>query len=251
MRDWMLAIKPNLEFSAAVLGYWKGIQTTNRWRIGQDFIKWVKEGWLDWVAPMVYMTDLTMIADFVQGYNEGMGGPEGKIPLVIFLANFYPSVVDPSNFKQQIDTLRANGADGWAVWRYGGPGDPSAAPDIRTYLDLVTLPSTFSISNINVSGSTVSWTTDLPASSKVEYSTSPLFSSSFQSLPAKTTPDAKSIPAFDYWDIDHVPGTIVEDTTPVTNHSVTLTDLQEGTTYYFRVQSEDQSGIATSKVYSL
>ncbi len=253
MRAWMLAIKPDLEFSAAVWGWWPGTPTFNRWRLGQDFVEWVKEGYLDWVAPMMYSTDTDLMAEAIQDYHQyGVGGPEGVVPLVAFLTNAFPATVDPANFREQIETVRANGADGWAIWRYGGPGDNSGAPDIRQYLDLIDLYPRFSVENVTAlpgkNNCEITWTTDMPASSKVEYSTSPLFTASFDLHPAETV-GGISIPPFHYWDIDHAPGTIVEDTTPVTVHSVILTDLQEGTKYYFRVQSEDQSSIATSKDY--
>ena len=251
MRNWMLAIKSDLEFSAAVWGYWYGVPTSNRWRLGQDFVKWVIEGWLDWVAPMVYTSDLTVIESFIQSYwHDGLDGPEPKIPLVIFLSNAFPTVVDPSTFKQMVETVRINGADGWAVWRYGGPGDLSGAPDIRDYLSILDLPSKFSINNVGVSETVITWETDLPASSKVEYSTSPLFTSSWEFLPATITPDGSPIPDFYYWNMTHNVGTVIEDSSPVTAHNVKLTGLTSNTKYYFRVQSQDPSGIATSKVYT-
>jgi len=248
MRNWLLAVKPNLEISAAVWGWEPGYPTYNRYWIGQDSAYWVKEGWLDWVAPMMYTTDLARLQAFIQDYHQHMtAGPEGKIPLVAFLSNCFPAVVDPTTFKACIDTVRASGADGWIIWRYGGPGDGqgSGAPDIRQYLNIIDRPSIFSLKDITVSPDsqsvTITWTTDLPATSKVEYSTSLLFTASFIYDYGVD---------FSYWDIDHVAGTVVEKTTPATTHSITLTNLQEGTLYYYRVQSQDISGIATSKVYT-
>lgn len=249
MRNWMLAIKPDLVFSAAVWGWIPNYPTYNRYWIGQDSTYWVKEGYLDWVAPMMYTTDTNLIRERILDHQKYEGGPEGDVALVPFLSNAFPSTVDSNNFKQQIDTVRNAGADGWIIWRYGGPGDGegSGAPDIRTYLDLVDLPQVFSLENIEIfpneqaETTTITWTTGNPSTSKVEYSTSPLFNASFEYLAATD---------FSYWDIDHVVGTIVEDTTLVTSHSITLTGLQEGPRYYYRVQSEDQSGIATSEVYT-
>jgi len=87
-------------------------------------------------------------------------------------------------------------------------------------LDSVTPPV---ISDVQTATTTaistiVTWTTDLPATSKVAYST--------------TTP---------------VSSTIVSDDTPVTNHSIELIDLSPNTTYYFYTESSDKYGnIATS-----
>ena len=249
MRAWLLAIKPNLEISAAVWAIYNlANPTERRFYLGQDFTYWIKEGYLDWVAAMMYTTDLDMLTTCVQASAQyATGGPQGKIPSVAFLANCYPGPIDPVNFKAQIDTIRAAGAEGWAIWRYGGPGDGqgSGAPDIRDYLNLIDLYPRFSIKNINASTTedtcTITWTTDLPATSKVEFSTSPLFNASFKYL---------QMSDFHYWDVDHVPGTVVEDTTPVTDHSITLTGLSPETKYYFRVRSQDANGIATSKVFT-
>ncbi len=250
MRQWLLAIKPDLEISAAVWGWEPTNPTYNRYWIGQDSARWVKEGWLDWVAPMMYTTDINRIAAFIQDYNEYLtGGPEGKIPLVAFLSNAFPSTVDPSNFKQQVDTVRANGGDGWIVWRYGGPGDGegSGAPDIRDYLNLIDLYPRFAIRNVTASPTenscTINWTTDLPASSKVEYSASPLFNATFKLF-------TEFGMNYHYWDIDHVSGIVVEDSATVTEHSFLLSGLSSGTQYYFRIQSFDANGIATSEVYT-
>ena len=253
MRNWALGVNPNLEISAAV---WSisisGNPTYYRYWIGQDSTYWIKEGWLDWVAPMLYVGagETAFLTSLVQeNLQYGTGGPEGKIPMAPFLTHVFISKT-PSQFKAEVDVLRANGADGWVLWRYGGPGDGqgSGAPDIRQYLGAIELPEVFSLTNLAVTltgtgtkNATITWSTTKPATSKVEYSTSPLFNASYEYL---------SMYDFHYWDIDHVEGTIVEDTTPVTSHMITLTGLQEGTLYYYRVQSQDSSGIATSQVYT-
>jgi len=132
MRDWMLAIKPNLKFSAAVWGWIPGWPTFNRYWIGQDFVAWVKEGYLDFVAPMMYNSSLTLIEGWVQDYLQyGVGGPEGQVPLVTFLSHTYPKVISPLDFKSQVDTVRSLGADGWSTWRYGGPGDGERLYNLR------------------------------------------------------------------------------------------------------------------------
>lgn len=247
MRDWMRAIKPDLEFSGAVWGWIPEYPTYNRYWIGQDATYWVKEGYVDWVAPMQYTTDLTAIRDYFSGMiREMVAGPEGVVPLVAFLSTAYPEWVDPNNFKQQVDIIRQIGGDGWIIFAYGGPGQGYPyAPDIRQYLDLIDLYPRFTLKDIEVSfatdSATITWTTDLPATSKVEYSTSPLFTASFEYL---------AVHDFSYWDIDYIAGTTVEDATPVTSHSITLTGLQPDTVYYYRVQSQDIFNIATSKVYT-
>lgn len=251
MRSWLLAVKPDLKIGAFGWRSPPGWPTYWRYWIGQDWTYWVKEGWLDWVFPMIYVNSgdiIGLTGQFEDILKYQVGGPEGKIPVAPILTNVekpeFRTPKTPEDFKLEVDKLRELGADGWGVWRYGGPGDNSGAPDIRDYLNVIDLYPVFSIQNINAlptaDACTITWTTDLPTTSRVEFSTSPLFTANYK---------YDSRVDFHYWDIDHVPGTIVEDMTLVTSHSVTLTGLLPGTKYYFRVQSEDQYGTVTSKIY--
>ncbi len=249
--SWVKAIRSDVKICAFIWGSYSLFSPEGYiYYLGQDWFSWVKEGYVDWVAGMAYTQLLDIIANCVtNALQYGTGGPQGKVPYVSFLAKDHPTpgAASVDNFKAQIDASRAAGADGWIIYCYGGPGEfVGFAADIRPYLDAIDLYPTFSIENITASTTpnscTITWTTGLPATSKVEYSTSPLFTAS--SIPSS------NFPGFSYWDVDHVPGTIVEDVTPKTNHSITLTDLQGGTLYYFRVQSQDPNDIATSKVYT-
>ena len=249
IRNWMLAIKPDLQFSIAAFTLFADEEGADYWRyfIGQDTADWVARGYLDVVAPMMYTTNLANIQNYFQtSSNYMVGGLEGKIPLVCFITTGVDSPVNVSDFKAAVDKVRELGADGWIIYQYGGPGwdyvpPPSLNNDIRPYLETLDMPDVFTLANIQVSTdetqATITWTSDLPATSKVEYSTSPLF-----------TATKKWSGDFYYWDLDHILGIVVEDATPVTNHSITLTGLLPGTQYYFRVQSQDPSGIATRKV---
>lgn len=74
------------------------------------------------------------------------------------------------------------------------------------------------VSGISLSGATISWTTDEDANSRVNYGLTNAFELGF-----------------------------LLDTTLVKSHTVSLTGLQEGKTYYFQVKSADQSNnVATS-----
>lgn len=252
MRNWMLEIKPDLQFGAAVWTYIRPYNPASRRRaLGQDWNDWIRQGYLDWVSPMLYVNDPTAIGELVDGFHEfGTGGPEGKAAIAPFLTpepNFPDGpAIPPDDFKAQVDAVRVHGADGWVIWRYGGPGDTGPSkPDIRDYLSVLDMPQTFSLRDItseklglNVS---ISWITDIPATSKVEYGTQPLFNATKKYYEPEE---------FYYWDIDHINGTILEIRANVTTHTITLTGLEAGKLYYYRVQSGDQSGIATSKVYT-
>ncbi|HYS07138.1 MAG TPA: LamG-like jellyroll fold domain-containing protein [Myxococcales bacterium] len=75
------------------------------------------------------------------------------------------------------------------------------------------LISAVSVSNVTISAVNISWTTDEPATSRVEYGTSNLY--------GNLTPIASSL---------------------VTAHTVTVGGLQPQTTYNFRVRSRDAAG---------
>jgi len=249
MRIWMLTIKPNLKFTAAVFTsfqdtpvYWK------RW-IGQDTANWISKGYLDFVAPMMYTASATDVEDEYQSSRKYfVGGPEGKIPILAFISTGVSSAFDPANFTAVFNKVRSMNADGWIIWSYGGPGCYYNFPDIRNYLSLVTLPDVFSISNlqsaVNKSSSqaTISWTTDLPASSRVEYNTSQLF------IAVNKTGYA-GIPT-EYWQIEHRQGVLVENLTQTKVHSISFA-VVSNQTYYCRIQSEGSSGLVSSYVFQL
>ncbi|MBI5748392.1 MAG: fibronectin type III domain-containing protein, partial [Nitrospinae bacterium] len=65
--------------------------------------------------------------------------------------------------------------------------------------------SNINVTNITINSATITWTTDQPSDSLVEYGETTLY------------------------------GQLLADSTLTTNHSVTLTGLTMGTTYHFRV----------------
>ena len=255
-REWMLSYKPNLEFSASVYTYWYGLPPDGlRYNIGQDTTDWVAKGYLDFVSPMIYVTDLDRLKydlDEVNKYYNG--GPEGVVPLPPFICKESGCASStPTNdiFRDEVSYSR-NVSDGIMIWRYGGPGTGSTSEltDIRPYLNKIneTNPNgwfdTFELQNIRVeditdTSATIKWNTDLPTMSKVEYNSSPLFIAT-----------KKPGTYFEYWDIDHIPGFTQQNITNVTNHNITLTGLEKGIIYYYRVQSQDNFSLASSKVYN-
>ena len=168
--------------------------------------------------------------------------PEGIKEYVSFQRIYYDSQPqNPTEFASMILKMRELGTDGWIIWHYGGPGDHSDAPDIRDYLELIPMPDVFAMGNIQVqpdgTEATVTWLTSSPASSKGEFSDSPLFTYMW-TLWSDTR----------YWKPSYNPGTIIEDPAPKTIHSITLTGLTPLTKYYFRVQSKGSSSVITRKV---
>jgi hypothetical protein len=241
IHDAVKAIKPNLLISEAAWTYFQDCPIYWRKYLGQDTGKWIKEDYIDFVAPMMYTSNLAEVQEFIRDDQKYMtGGAEGKIPLLCFLDCSRGAT--PAEIKAEIDYARSVGIDGWILWRYGGPGTDVPFPDVRNFLSILSLPQTFSLDNIaalpSQTNATISWITELPATSKVEYSTSPLFNATWQQWRDDIY----------YWWIVHVEGIIAENSTSTTDHSITLTGLSPETKYYFRVQSQDPSGTATSKV---
>ncbi len=250
IHDLVKSINPNLVISEAAWTLFSNSAIYWRKWLGQDTAAWIKEGYIDFVAPMMYnKTIYGGSGDTLESYintdiKYWMGGrPEGPIPLVALLRNdFGANSLPPAEFKLQIDYVRQRGLDGWILWRYSGPGGYlSGSPDITSYLAVLDMPPTFAVTNIVVETTTnsavISWLTTLPATTKVEYSTSPLFGASWAVQSG-----------FNYWDITYTQGVIVEDYANVTVHSIRLENLTPGTSYYFRIQSKGISGTVTSKV---
>lgn len=241
IRSWMLAIRPNLKFSLAAWTLFADSPTYWRYFLGQDTGKWIAEGYLDMVAPMMYTADIPTI-DLEMQYDLKyfVGGPEGKIPLAAFLT----TGMTVTQFVDVVDEVRLKGADGWIIWSYGGPGVDSGGylTDITPYLGNLTLPDACRNENITASGitsttATVTWDSTIDMTSQIEYSAEPFFSAYYM----------EGWGGFHYWDIDHTPnGTLITNSSKTTSHTITVTGLTIGTTYYYRVQS-----IGTGTVSSL
>jgi len=243
--------KPDIKITAFIFPFVPTSPIYQKKWIAQDSFLWVKEGWVDNIAPMHYVRGeviggsdpLGTLEDYFYWETEHLiKAPEGMKEYLSFQRIYYPGQPqDPVEFASMILKMRELGTDGWIIWHYGGPGDSSPAPDIRDYLSLISMPDVFNMGNIQVQAdetqATITWLTSLPATSKIEFSDSPLFTHTWE-LWSDTY----------YWKTNYHPGTIIEDLTAKTTHSITLTELTPRTKYYFRVQSQDPSGIATSKV---
>jgi hypothetical protein len=251
MTTWIHQIRSNVTIAATAWDY--GFLNPYYWRyyIGLDPSYWAYDGSVNWICPMMYgpYND----SDDMQGFEQwSTGGAHGMMPLVPFItdlnnnANLRAGNMTLADWDMTTSSILQNGADGVIIWEYGGPGDNpySGSPDIRPYLSALGWPNppTFAMSAtkvavLNSTSVQISWTTSLPSTSLVEYSENPLFNATLTG----TSPD-------DYYQINHNRGTIVSSTANVTSHAVTLTSLKPVTNYYFRVQSQDLSGIATSNV---
>jgi hypothetical protein len=250
IHDLVKSINPNIVISEAAWTLFSNSAIYWRKWLGQDTAKWIAEGYVDFVAPMMYTKTIyggsgeTLESYINSNLKYWMGGqPEGPIPLVALLRHDYgKNSLPPQEFKAQIDYVRQRGLDGWILWRYSGPGGYlSGSPNIVDYLSAINMTETFTITNINVettaNSARITWLTTLPTISKVEYGTNPLFNASWMVQSG-----------FHFWNITYTPGAMIIDYANVTEHSITITSLSPGTKYYFRIQSVGMSGTVTSKV---
>jgi hypothetical protein len=229
IHDTAKSLKPDIVISEAAWTYFSDCPIYWRKFLGQDTGRWIKEGWIDMVAPMMYTTQIYGSGDdSLEGCVNAClkymtGGVEGKIPLVALLTTYATSMT-PSILVQEVEYVRSRGLDGWILWwRYD-------LTNIAEFLEAINMPNTFKLGNIQVSTNeteaTITWTTTLPATSRIEYNSTPLFTATWETWGN-----------FPYWRINYAQGNIVENLTYTIDHSITLTGLNPKTQYYFRIQS--------------
>jgi len=87
-----------MTFGAAVWTYYPAYNPASRRKyLGQDWNDWIRQGYIDWVSPMLYANDPGGIGQMVDAFHQyGTGEPEGKVPVAPFFTNQYPSVVFPT-----------------------------------------------------------------------------------------------------------------------------------------------------------
>jgi len=244
VRAWALAWNPNIKFGAAV---WSPYRPQWGWTpdgyiegIAQYTSYWVSQGWLDFLCPMEYTSDMTSLQfamnQTLQYWTGGNAttGTKGAIPLVPFITyGQYGTGVSPvsiSFWVSEINHLRAIGCNGFIIWGYSGPG-MNWGVDAIPYLEAIKNNCTkgafqvFTQTAPTISGSEITWITSAPTTGKVEYNTTPLFIA----VPKM----GSKLP---YVDIDYAGGTIIAESTPTTIHHITV-PIQPP--FYFRVLNND------------
>ncbi len=103
------ARKPSVQVSAAV---WRA---NRKYRAGikQDWTRWAREGWLDFVVPMDYTPDM---ARFTADMKEQIPNVAGHIPLAAGIGTYLQK--SPGDVAKQIEIARAKGADGYVLFAY-------------------------------------------------------------------------------------------------------------------------------------
>ncbi len=103
------AANPQAKVSAAVW-YNPEVGVSN---YAQDWIQWVKEGYLDFVVPMNYTPDNNHLRSWIENQKELVGG---KIPLYAGLGSYMLN--RPKQLNQQIEICRELGLPGYVLFNY-------------------------------------------------------------------------------------------------------------------------------------
>lgn len=102
-------IKPHIQISAAVFGSYP--ETRNS--IGQDWVLWCREGWLDFVCPMNYTENDTYFENVVK---RQVGYVGGVVPLYAGIGHWR---IPDDQAIGQMETARQLGADGFILFNMG------------------------------------------------------------------------------------------------------------------------------------
>jgi uncharacterized lipoprotein YddW (UPF0748 family) len=104
------AIRPGIQISAAVFRDYPNCRRT----VGQDWVEWVKRGYLDFVCPMNYTDDEEQFATWVSSQQEYVGN---RVPLYPGIGASAPGLL-PEQTAMQIHRARELGARGFIVFNY-------------------------------------------------------------------------------------------------------------------------------------
>jgi uncharacterized lipoprotein YddW (UPF0748 family) len=104
-------IKPFIKISAAVFTRYPKC----REELGQDWVQWIKEGWIDFLCPMDYRTD---DIDYMRLVATQVGQVAGRVPIYAGIAE-WELRHEPDRIAGQIVTAREAGADGFVLFVIG------------------------------------------------------------------------------------------------------------------------------------
>jgi uncharacterized lipoprotein YddW (UPF0748 family) len=105
-------IRPGLKISAAVFSAYPGCRES----VGQDWVAWVRAGYLDFLCPMDYTNSDLAFATLVENQLRLI---ERKIPMYPGIgATSSSSTLEPDRVAGQIDYARRLGASGFTIFNY-------------------------------------------------------------------------------------------------------------------------------------
>ncbi len=117
-------IKPHCQVSTAVGRTYPCVRQS----VGQDWVYWIEQGWLDFICPMDYTNS---DSDFTRYVATQMGQIAGRIP-------FYPGIgalssssrLSADRVAAQINITRQLGADGFVIFQYTHATAEGIAPNL-------------------------------------------------------------------------------------------------------------------------
>jgi uncharacterized lipoprotein YddW (UPF0748 family) len=106
-------LAPEVKISAAVFRDWPDCREA----VGQDWVRWCEQGWLDFVCPMNYTLDAALFAERAKIHREAV--PAG-VPVVqgIGIASGAGRMTRPAELAVQIALARRSGAAGFVGFCY-------------------------------------------------------------------------------------------------------------------------------------
>ena len=126
-------VAPNVKISAAVFGDWPQCREA----VGQDWVKWCQQGWLDFVCPMNYTLDAGLFAARAEIHRDAL--PEG-FPVVqgIGIASGNGKMHRPEELAVQIAIARRYGAAGFVGFCYQPGHTTSLFEPLARWLEVPT-----------------------------------------------------------------------------------------------------------------
>jgi uncharacterized lipoprotein YddW (UPF0748 family) len=103
-------IRPNIKISAAVFTDYPGCRIS----VGQDWVQWIENGYLDFVCPMTYTTNLYQFESFIKRQRELIGNKIPLYPGIGATATQIPML--PDRVAAQIQIARDLNASGFVIF---------------------------------------------------------------------------------------------------------------------------------------
>jgi uncharacterized lipoprotein YddW (UPF0748 family) len=113
-------VRPEAKISLASWGStWGALRD-----VAQNWFEWIEKGWLDWICPMDYNSDVACVRRAVQQQV----GFAGKAPVYAGLGAFL--LPSPKELAVQVRAAREAGAAGFCTFTYDTPGFDGWLPEL-------------------------------------------------------------------------------------------------------------------------
>ena len=114
------AVKPDVKISAAVFSSYPACRES----VGQDWVYWVEQGYVDFVCPMNYTSSLNKFRNLVTTQQGYMGGRKVLFPGIGVASSSIP----PDQVIAQIRVTRENNTGGFVLFNFVPPVAETTLP---------------------------------------------------------------------------------------------------------------------------